>query len=209
MKTIKERALELLRQFPLQYLAPVKLHEVCNELETVLKTLAYAPEPAPVGEAVNFNGWEIVLWKGKESDFPVGTKFYASPPANNQSEQHLEMVNQPELKEGEIYAGIILNSEGAPSRHLILLPGDSDAASWKTQTEWAKSIGGELPTRAEQSLVFANCKQHFQKNWYWSGEQHASEPSWAWYQTFDDGRQNPHHKNNELRARAVRRVEIK
>jgi len=114
----------------------------------------------------------------------------------------------PDLAQGEIYAGIILNSDGAPSYHLILLPGDNDDANWADQTEWAKSINGELPTRAEQSLLFANCKQHFQKNWYWSGETVSSEPGWAWYQTFSYGGLHYGHKEYELRARAVRRLEI-
>lgn len=113
-----------------------------------------------------------------------------------------------ELAQGEIYAGIILNSEGAPSHHLVLLPGDNDDANWADQTEWAKSIGGELPTRAEQSMLFANCKQHFQENWYWSGETVSSEPGWAWSQGFYDGYQSYDRKHYELRARAVRRLPI-
>lgn len=114
----------------------------------------------------------------------------------------------PDLAQGEIYAGIILNSDGAPSHHLILLPGDKDDANWTDQTEWAKSIGGELPTRAEQSLLFANCKPHFQKNWYWSGEAVSSEAGWAWSQYFYDGTQDTNHEYDELRARAVRRLII-
>lgn len=120
----------------------------------------------------------------------------------------MKTTTLPELTQGEIYAGIILNSDGTPSHHLILLPGDNDDAHWAEQTEWAKSIGGELPTRAEQSLLFANCKQHFQKNWYWSGETVSSEPGWAWYQCFQYGHQSYHYKHDELRARVVRRLEI-
>lgn len=73
----------------------VSLPEWVEEMEATLKELANAPEPEPVGEAVDFNGWRIVRWKEEESSFPLGTKFYTSPPANNQSEQHLEMVNAP------------------------------------------------------------------------------------------------------------------
>lgn len=119
----------------------------------------------------------------------------------------MNTITLPDLAQGEIYAGIILNSEGAPSHHLILLAGDNDDANWQTQMDWAKSIGGELPTRAEQSLLFANCKQHFKSDWYWSAEQHASEPSWAWCQYFYRGRLAVL-KHDELRARAVRRLII-
>lgn len=61
----------------------------------------------------------------------------------------MNTITLPELNEGEIYAGILLNESGAPQHHLILLPGDNNEANWQTQTDWAKSIGGELPTRAE------------------------------------------------------------
>ena len=67
--------------------------EAIGEAFAMLQELIDTPEPEPVGEAVDFNGWRIVRWTGKESSFPLGTKFYTAPPAKNQSEQHLEMVN--------------------------------------------------------------------------------------------------------------------
>lgn len=118
----------------------------------------------------------------------------------------MNTITLPELNEGEIYAGILLNESGAPQHHLILLPGDNNDANWQTQTDWAKSIDGELPTRAEQSLLFANCKQHFQQEWYWSGEEYSA--GGAWYQNFFNGSQGTNRKNLELRARAVRRLII-
>ena len=72
----------------------------------------------------------------------------------------------------------------------------------------AKKAGGELPTRQEQVLLHANCKQHFEKNWYWSGETVLSEPGWSWFQSFSDGNRTRHRKSLELRARAVRRLPI-
>ena len=75
----------------------------------------------------------------------------------------MQTITLPELKAGEIYAGILLNEDGSPSHHLILLPGDNAGADWQTQMDWAKSTGGELPTRREQSLLYANCKQHFER----------------------------------------------
>ena len=112
---------------------------------------------------------------------------------------------QIDLAEGETYAGLILAEDGSPAHHLVLLPGDNDDATWAEQTAWAESIGGELPSRQEQSLLFANCKQHFESAWYWSGEQHASASSFAWSQGFYDGYQYDSGKSAELRARAVRR----
>ena len=118
----------------------------------------------------------------------------------------MNTITLPELNEGEIYAGILLNESGAPQHHLILLPGDNAEANWQTQIDWAKSIGGELPTRAEQSLLFANCKQHFEEDWYWSGEEYSAGGAWCQY--FIHGHQSLTHKNDERRARAVRRLII-
>jgi len=114
----------------------------------------------------------------------------------------------PELAAGETYAGLILKDDGTPSHHLILLPGDSDDAPWDAQTAWSKDAGGELPTRQEQALLYANCKRHFQRDWYWSGEQHASDSDCAWTQYFYNGYQLNYHKSYAGRARAVRRLPI-
>jgi len=112
------------------------------------------------------------------------------------------------LAEGEQYAGLILNDDGTPSHHLVLLPEDHDDMPWQAAVDWAKSIGGELPTRREQSLLFANCKQHFKHDWYWSSELYASDASYAWGQIFDDGSQLSYRIDLQCRAVAVRRLPI-
>ena len=116
-------------------------------------------------------------------------------------------ITIPALNEGEQYAGIVLK-DGAPSHHLILLPGDLDDTTWAKAQAWAKEQGGELPTRQEQSLLFANAKQHFQSDWYWSGETHASYAGCAWIQGFGGGGQGDGRKDSGYRARAVRRLVI-
>ena len=112
------------------------------------------------------------------------------------------------LKPGEQYAGILLGQNGAPDQHIILLPGDRDSTSWQAQMDWAASIGGSLPTRREQSLLFANLKDQFKKGWYWSCETHAENDGWAWFQYFYYGCQGFNPKNSINRARAVRRLVI-
>ena len=114
----------------------------------------------------------------------------------------------PQLNEGEIYAGAIIKPDGT-GHHVILLDADNDDdASWNDAMEWAKSIGGDLPDRIEQSLLFAHLKDRFKEDWYWSNTQHASNSDYAWYQHFSNGIQDDSYKSAELRARAVRRVEI-
>jgi hypothetical protein len=110
------------------------------------------------------------------------------------------------LKPGEIYAGLILGKNGEPDHHLVLLSGET-SASWPKAKAWATEQGGELPTRREQSLLLANCKEEFKADWYWSGEAH-SDSRYAWFQNFHLGSQDNYYHDYELRARAVRRLII-
>ena len=114
-----------------------------------------------------------------------------------------EIEMKPELNHGEIYVGRINDT------HIILLPGDNDDANWQDALDWAKSLGGDLPNRIEQSLLWANHRDQFQEDWYWSNETYERNPAYAWCQGFHDGHQTSDHKDdNYCRARAVRRLEI-
>lgn len=114
-------------------------------------------------------------------------------------------ITTPEINDGEIYAGAIVNPNGN-GHHIILLPGDNDDAAWQAQIDWAKSIGGDLPSRLELAHLYAQLKNEFNPEWYWSNEQHASYSGYAWTQLFNDGDQYRSHEYYEFRARAVRRV---
>lgn len=116
-------------------------------------------------------------------------------------------LNIPELADGEIFIGAIGDAAGN-LHHVILLPGDNDYATHEAQLEWAKSIGGDLPNRIEQAMLWANHREQFKKDWYWSNEIYHAESGWAWYQTFYSGCQYGLNRSHELRARAVRRLPI-
>lgn len=116
-------------------------------------------------------------------------------------------LNLPELADGEIYIGAIGDADGK-LYHVVLLPGDNDDATHESQLEWAKSIGGDLPSRIEQAMLWANHRDQFKKDWYWSNEQHVSESGWAWYQDFNYGTRSYDPQDDCLRARAVRRLPI-
>ncbi len=73
----------------------------------------------------------------------------------------------PTLEAGETYVATLFDAANGKGYHLILLPGDNDQADWETQAAWAQSIGGELPTRVEQSLLYAQCKSLFEEVAYW------------------------------------------
>lgn len=114
----------------------------------------------------------------------------------------------PRLNDGEHYAGIIIGKDGASSHHLILLPGEAKDLNWEKAKEWATEQGGQLPTRREQALLYANLPEQFKPEWHWSCEQHAASSDSAWMQLFGYGLQGFDLKSNHYRARAVRRLVI-
>jgi hypothetical protein len=111
-----------------------------------------------------------------------------------------------ELQPGEHYAGAALDTNGCVRHHLVLLPGVGDDLTHQDALDWAKSVGGELPDRQEQALLFANCKTHLPKRWCWSSEVHADDASYAWYCSFDDGGQSNSRRSWQAGAVAVRRL---
>ncbi len=112
------------------------------------------------------------------------------------------------LREGEIYAGLLLGKNGEPDTHIFLLAGKAEKVNWDQAREWAAKIGGDLPTRCEQSLLFANLKEQFEPAYYWSNTQHASNSDYAWGQYFFYGGQHYGNESYSGRARAVRRLVI-
>jgi len=123
------------------------------------------------------------------------------------NQQGGNIMNIPELNEGEVYVGLIVSADGTKNHHIILLPSDIEA-NWQKATKWAASIGGELPDRVESALLFATLKSEFKNDWYWTREQHASYSDCAWMQYFGYGSQYDYHKGYGYRARAVRRLAI-
>ena len=117
-------------------------------------------------------------------------------------------LTAPTLADGEIHVAMIQIAGQAPY-HLILLPDHpEDEMTHQTATEWAANIGGELPSRPEQALLFAHNRVQFYRDWYWSNTLHESDPDYAWYQHFSSGYQDFTTRDNKLRARAVRRLPL-
>jgi len=119
-----------------------------------------------------------------------------------------EYFLQQHQKAGEIYAGILLGKNGEPDQHIFLSPGQATDINWADAKAFAEKAGGTLPTRREQALLFANLPEEFEKRYYWSSEQRAGDPGYAWVQYFTDGYQGYGRKSSQYRARAVRRLPI-
>lgn len=112
-----------------------------------------------------------------------------------------------ELREGEHYAGIVLNEDGSAKYHLILMAEKpTEKMTWKNAKLYAKKMGGDLPTRQEASLIFANCKPHVASEWHWTSEVYESNESYAWYCYFLNGSQFSSTISYEGSVRLVRRI---
>ena len=111
------------------------------------------------------------------------------------------------LQPGERYAGAVLDEYGQHKHHLILLPQrPGKRLAWQSAMDWAASVGGTLPDRQEQALLFANCKPHLTPAWHWSSQPYDGDASCAWYCHFLSGDRTYNHKSYEGSAVAVRRA---
>lgn len=115
---------------------------------------------------------------------------------------------KPALQVGERYAGLILGKDGQDDYHVVLLPDDAGDVSWTLARSWAGEHGGELPNCRELSLLFANLREQFQREWYWSSEQHHTRMQLVWGENFASGIQTAYGRQFRGHARAVRRVAI-
>ena len=109
---------------------------------------------------------------------------------------------------GGTVMGVMGGENGQPD-YLLLDLGVEPAndVTWQQALDWAKSVGGELPTRREQAMLFANRREgQYKPRWYWSCAPYAGDERYAWGQHFDYGTQTTNHKDCTIRARAVRRV---
>ena len=123
--------------------------------------------------------------------------------------------------QGGVFAGLVRGENGAKDYLLILGPEYDGETDWNTAMKWAADLRSadadpdaahhgdySLPTRAEQAVLLGNLRDLFQRDWYWSNTQRAEYAACAWYQYFGNGYQDDYRKDNEFRARAVRRLAI-
>ncbi|MGN6589329.1 MAG: hypothetical protein ACTHKE_03455 [Sphingomicrobium sp.] len=121
----------------------------------------------------------------------------------------MQQIQLRPLAEGEIYLRGFVNANG-DVEHTILLPGDNEAATWQEQMDWAKSISGDLPTRAELVIAYEQHRDQFKETAYWSNtpDTDPGYSGWAWFQHFGFGYQNFSLQLTRFPARAVRRLSI-
>ena len=122
------------------------------------------------------------------------------------SQPKMPEVKLPVTQPGERYLGSYTDKNGKLC-HVFLLAGD-EIMDWNDSMEWAKSLGGDLPNRVEQAMLYAYMPEEFKPNWYWSNTRHAEDSRYAWFQSFDHGDQDDTLTRHKLCARAVRRITI-
>ena len=124
----------------------------------------------------------------------------------------MQQLQIPAVAEGETYIGSIGDKNG-DAYHLIMLSEENEGATWQDAMDWSKSVGGDLPNRIEQAMLFAYFKDQFKPDWYWSNQSFVDpddeeDDRYAWCQGFSLGGQYDLPKNTKLRALAVRRLPI-
>ena len=121
----------------------------------------------------------------------------------------IDLITLPAIGEewnGGLYAGITVHDNKPHA--LVLLPGESERVTWKDAGAWADEAAGWLPSRFDMLVLFQNLKKEFREEWYWTSEVHTGYADFAWMQYFGYGFQDYDRKDNEYRARAVRRVAL-
>jgi hypothetical protein len=104
------------------------------------------------------------------------------------------------------YAGITTGTDGVPYALILLDAEPTKELNWRDALAWAAEQSGDLPSRVESAMLFANLKSEFKPEWHWTNTQYSDYG--AWFQNFDYGSQDYYGKSAELRARAVRRFPL-
>jgi hypothetical protein len=106
------------------------------------------------------------------------------------SQDELEIIYRnlkPTTQENYLYSRSGINASAAPATH---------------------PYTASSPTQTTASAFQEGGEEAFAPEWYWSSTQHAAGSDYAWQQDFDNGYQVVTHKDDEVRARAVRRLAI-
>ena|ERR1700722_10481323 len=123
-------------------------------------------------------------------------------------------IGQEWPEEGGIFAGARLGRKNKPDYYLIVGPEHDDRLDWTKGNAWAAglSVGGHsdftLPDKSEGHALWDRVRDLFQSDYYWLRNQHAEYSDLAWTQHFASGYQIYWYKDDSIRCRSVRRIDI-
>lgn len=70
--------------------------------------------------------------------------------------------------DGGTFCGITTFEDGTWAALILLPDRPTGTFSWQAATDWAASVGGQLPTRLMATMLYANAKDQFDPRWYWT-----------------------------------------
>jgi Protein of unknown function (DUF1566) len=110
---------------------------------------------------------------------------------------------------GKKIAGAKSYNDG-PTNTQAMAKAGSGLGKWARELRIDGHDDWYIPSRLELLVAFGELDglKVFGRAWYWSSTQYASDDDYAWCQNFTSGYQSLNHEDNELRARAVRRLVI-
>lgn len=116
-------------------------------------------------------------------------------------------VTMPALYPREVYAGVGLGVDGV-AIHLILLPGDVRVFGIEEAEEFARSIGGAIPSYSELEHMRKTLSGQFKGDLYYTSnkEDYDGEPATMFFDAATDEERATQAGVRNVRVRAVRRV---
>jgi hypothetical protein len=118
-------------------------------------------------------------------------------------------------EQGGIFLGMVACPYGQHDYLLILEPEAQEKLDHPAALEWARGLrlhgfnDWGLPNLNDGPVAYGNGRAHIEPAWHWLSDHHAAYVEFAWRLNFNSGKQNFHLKNDEIMARAIRRVLIK
>lgn len=109
-------------------------------------------------------------------------------------------------KYGKSIKGACFVNDGAANTKALIAAGECPAAEACHAYRGNGFDDWYLPAQAELNICFANAREHFVKEWYWSSTQSSGYS--AWLQHFGNGTQHDGPKDYAYPVRAVRRLTI-
>jgi hypothetical protein len=104
------------------------------------------------------------------------------------------------------FGGVITLTNGKEVAVVLLLE-STKCMTWHDAMDWAKGIGGQLPSRAVASLLVSNLNGEFWEHWHWTSEIYKSNDRSAW-EYYSDGSVASSDMKEYRVARAVRLIHI-
>lgn len=134
-------------------------------------------------------------------------------------EQHLAAFGRatqrpaPDLRPGELAAGLILDVDTGNIHHLVLMPGELINVTWGQAKAIFEAAGGDLPDTCEMTLLNSNLLEEFDiEEQYWTnevGRMQGDVADTVMYHSFGpSGYFEFTGKDDSMRARGVRRLPV-